>query len=136
MPSKSPNEDLYHHHHFFTIMEDLLFEKLWAMLYEHGASEKKKEGTQRYWATLTSDQQQQVFTAIRRKLEEGRFVQYDPIRAIKENIRNHRALEPTNYNGRSLQSGTQYVIAKYKGAYGTYRIEDARTFEIKQVLAE
>lgn len=108
------------------------------MLYEHGASEKKKEGTQRYWTTLTADQQQQVFTAIRRKLEERRFVQYDPIRAIKENIRMHQAVEPINYNGRSLKQGVQYVIAKYKGAYGTYRIEDARTFgmEIKQVLAE
>lgn len=108
------------------------------MLYEHGASEKKKEGTRRYWATLTSDQQQQVFTAIRWKLEVGRFVQYDPIRAIKENIRNHRALEPTNYNGLKLKSDVQYVIARYRGSYGTYSIQDAKAFrmEIKQVISK
>lgn len=119
-------------------MEDFLFEKLWAMLYEHGASEKKREGTRRYWSTLTADQQQRVLTAIHRKLEEGRFVQFDPIRAINENIRIHQAVEPINYNGRSLKQGVQYVIAKYKGAYGTYSLEDAQAYgmEIKQMISK
>lgn len=46
--------------------------------------------------------------------------------------------EPTNYNGRRLQAGTRYVIAKYKGSYGTYSLDEARNFgmEIKQILAE
>ena len=46
--------------------------------------------------------------------------------------------EPTNYNGRALQAGTQYVIAKYKDSYGTYSLDEARAFgmEIKQALAE
>jgi len=70
-------------------MEDI-FNALWAMLYEHGASAKKEEGTRRYWATLTSLQQRQVFTTISTKLREDKFVQYDPIRAIKENLRKAR----------------------------------------------
>ena len=46
--------------------------------------------------------------------------------------------EPVNYNGRRLKSGVTYVIAKYKGTYGTYTMEEARAFgmEIKQSLAE
>ena len=60
------------------------------MLYEHGASAKKEEGTRRYWATLTPQQQRQVFTTISTKLREDKFVQYDPIRAIKENLRKAR----------------------------------------------
>lgn len=67
-------------------MEDFLFDKIWSLLYEHGASERKREGAQRYWASLTTEQQQQVLTTISRKLETGRFVHFDPIRAIKENI--------------------------------------------------
>ena len=76
---------VYHQHLFKRIMEDYLFNKLWALLYEHGASAKKEEGTRRYWATLTLHQQQAVLTTISNKLDEGKFVQFDPIRAIKEN---------------------------------------------------
>lgn len=41
--------------------------------------------------------------------------------------------EPTNYNGRRLKPGVTYVIAKYKGAYGTYTLAEAEQFgmEIK-----
>ena len=77
------------YHHQLLFMEDL-FDALWAMLYEHGASAKKEEGTRRYWATLTPQQQRQVFTTISTKLREDKFVQYDPIRAIKENLRKAR----------------------------------------------
>lgn len=70
-------------------MEDL-FNSLWVMLYDHGASAKKEEGTRRYWATLTPQQQRQVFTTISTKLQEDKFVQYDPIRAIKENLQPSR----------------------------------------------
>ena len=42
--------------------------------------------------------------------------------------------EPTNYNGRSLKRGVTYVIARYKGSYGTYSLEDAKAYgmEIKE----
>ena len=45
--------------------------------------------------------------------------------------------EPVNYNGRRLKPGVQYVIAKYKGGYGTYSLEEAREFgmEIKSVMS-
>ena len=41
--------------------------------------------------------------------------------------------EPTNYNGRRLKPRVTYVIAKYKGAYGTYTLAEAEQFgmEIK-----
>ena len=75
-------------------MEEL-FNQLWALLYEHGASAKKEEGTRRYWNTLTPLQQQEVFTTISSKLREDRFVQYDPIRAIRENMSKARQLTLT-----------------------------------------
>ena len=73
-------------------MEEFLFNKLWALLYEHGASARKEEGTRRHWGTLTLEQQKGVLTNITNKLAEGRFVQYDPIRAIKENTPKTRKL--------------------------------------------
>ena len=45
--------------------------------------------------------------------------------------------EPTNYNGHRLKPGVTYVIAKYKGAYGTYTLEEAKEFrmEIKSIIS-
>lgn len=53
-------------------------------------------------------------------------------------VQEFAAPEPVNYNGRRLKPGVQYVIAKYKGSYGMYSVEEARAFgmEIKQPLAE
>lgn len=119
-------------------MNDELFDTLWEALVEHGSSRKSRDAVKRYWDTLTPKQQALAHHNILRKLQADAFVQYDPIRAIKENIRTHQAVEPVNYNGRSLAPGEQYVIARYKGAYGTYSLEDAREFgmEIKQIFTE
>ena len=45
--------------------------------------------------------------------------------------------EPTNYNGRRLKAGVTYVIAKYKGTYGTYSLEEAKEFgmEVKSIIS-
>ena len=65
----------------------ITFEQIWRALYDNGASDKKEEGTRRYWETLTPEQQERAFTTITRKLREGGFVWYDPIRAIQEALK-------------------------------------------------
>ena len=87
------------------------FEPLWQQLYDHGASARKEEGTRRYWETLTADQQRVVFTNISNKLKAGKFVQYDPIRAIRENIPKQKAAETLSY-------------ADYYARYGTTEEKD------------
>ena len=82
------------------------FELLWQLLYEHGASSKKEEGTRRFWDTLTPEQQQQVFTTISTKLREDKFVQYDPIRAIKENMPKAKPSEVLSYQQYYARYGT------------------------------
>ena len=72
----------------------ILFEQIWQVLYENGASAKKEEGTQRFWETLSSEEQEYAFTIISQKVKEGKFVQYDPIRAIKETIRRMKKATP------------------------------------------
>ena len=106
------------------------FKDLWAQLYDHGASPRKEEGTRRYWATLTPEQQDYAFTSISKKLDEGKFVQYDPIRAIRENLPREVQAEPTNYNGRSLPDKPT-ATAFYNGKWGTYTLEDIAKFGLK-----
>ena len=81
------------------------FEFLWALLYEHGASAKKEEGTRRFWDTLTETEQLHVFNTISTKLKKGKFVHYDPIRAIKEN-RPREQQQILSYNEYYARYGT------------------------------
>lgn len=113
---------------------DERFETVWNALVENGSSKRNHDATARFWNTLTPKQQDVVYANVPRKVKEGKFVQYDPIRAIKENSRQYQLPEPTNYNGRQLKPGVTYVIAKYKGLYGTYTLEEAVAFglEIKE----
>ena len=113
---------------------DEKLETVWQALVENGTSKRNHDATERYWNTLTPQQQEVVFRNIPQKVKEGKFMQYDPIRAIKENARKFHLPEPTNYNGRILKRGVTYVIAKYKGLYGTYTMEEAKAFgmEIKE----
>ena len=111
------------------------FKDLWALLYDHGASARKEEGTRRYWATLTPEQQDYAFTSISKKLDEGKFVQYDPIRAIRENLPREAKAEPTNYNGRSLPAeatGTAF----YNGKWGIYTVKDIEKYGLRTPVSQ
>ena len=116
---------------------DERFETVWNALVENGTSKRNHDATERYWNTLTPKQKDVVYANIPRKVKEGKFVQNDPIRAVKENSRSYQMPEPTNCNGRGLKSGVTYVIAKYKGLYGTYSLEEARAFgmEVKSIIS-
>lgn len=63
------------------------FQQLWALLRQHGSSAKRETECAALWASYTSEVQQQVYHAIRSKLAQGKFVHYDPLRAMEENAR-------------------------------------------------
>ena len=111
------------------------FEATWQALVENGTSRRNKEPTYRFWSTLTPVQRQQAYVRITKKAREGAFLQYDPIRAIKENIRRHQRVGPTNLNqtargGTMLDSG-QAQIAFYNGSWGVYSLEDIKMFHLQ-----
>jgi hypothetical protein len=116
---------------------DEKFETVWDALVENGTSKRNHDATERFWNTLTQKQKDLVYKNIPWKVKEGKFVQYDPIRAIKENSRTYRLPEPENYNGRTLKPGVQYVIASYNGSFGTYSLEEAKEFrmEVKSIIS-
>ena len=66
-------------------MEKKPFDYLWDLLYEHGAVESQKGAAEMAWDRYTIEKQRLIYQAIRDKLREGRFVQYNPVRAILEN---------------------------------------------------
>ena len=113
------------------------FNELWNLLYQHGASAKKEEGTRRFWNTLTPQQQSCAFTTISNRLKEGKFVQYDPIRAINESLRPNGKQKPTPTNlngtlqGAEMLNTNQAKTAFYNGKWGLYSLEDIQLFNLK-----
>ena len=111
--------------------ENDLWPRMWQKLYANGASSKQEEGTRRYWVTLSPEDQQRVFTTITQKLDKGKFVWYDPIRAIQENLRRNgkQAIDgPEFLKG---DEGGDLVQVKYNGMYKICTRETAVTFGLE-----
>ena len=61
------------------------FDFLWQLLENHGVVPGKKAECARLWDSYTLQQQRDIYRSIRDKLRAGKFVHYDPVRAVKEN---------------------------------------------------
>ena len=111
------------------------FEDLWQLLETHGVMDSKRIESERLWSTFLPEEQQAIYQTISTKLQNGKFVHYNPMRAIYENKpRRFPKPEPMNWNGRALDPRRQYVTAKWNGRWGTYAVEDVQQFnmEVKQ----
>ena len=102
-------------------MENDYWPSIWQALYDNGASAKKEEGTHRYWLTLSPAQQEHAFTTITKRLQAGKFVWFDPIRAIKEALRTLKPSTPEFLSGRQQEqnwrNGIPMVQVKYNGSF-------------------
>ena len=108
---------------------DEKFETVWQALVDNGTSKRNHDATERFWDTLSPKQKELVFENIPRKVKKGAFVQYDPIRAIKENSRKYQIPEPENLNRnpkyKQLESTTPLVSASYNEVFGVYTLAQA-----------
>ena len=110
-------------------MEDK-FEIVWRALFENGSSNRNRDATFRFWNTLTVEQQQLAAEKIPQKVAQGRYVQYDPIRAIKENIRTYDQPQPEFLRGD--ESG-DIVQVRYNGAYKLCTRDTMNLFQLEFV---
>lgn len=62
------------------------FDFLWQMLDEHGVIERYKGDCFDLWNTLTLQQQRATYRSIRDKIKAGQFVNYHPVKAVRDNI--------------------------------------------------
>ena len=116
------------------IRKDMItFDQFWKVLYDHGASRYHQSECFDLWNTLDITQQAQLHAAICTKIRERRFVDYNPLRAMRDNIRQlttqQPASQPTNYNGRRTPD-EPCVIAIYNGAGGVYTLREAKAFNM------
>ena len=66
-------------------MEDS-FQHIWALFRNHGGVAYLYEAEcARVWSEYSIEDQREIYRSIRRKLQNGQFVHYNPVRAIQEN---------------------------------------------------
>ena len=75
------------------------FDHLWLLLGNHGGiADFFKEEASRVWSGYTLEQQREIYRAIRDKLSAGRFVHYNPVRAIRENVPKERRQQQLSFD--------------------------------------
>ena len=101
------------------------FNELWsAMHVDEEAFPNRKAATMRQWLARSS--------ATRKAMKDQVDKTGPPPK--KKNpffwVQDFPEPRPTNYNGMKLKAGVRYVIAKYKGSYGTYSLDEAKLFNM------
>ena len=81
----------------------------------------------RLWESLTGQQQQYIYNTIRSKLRAGKFVHYDPVKAVQENIPKTQIITADAYY---RIYGTQ---ENRDGWVRTYLKDEQRTVYVKQI---
>ena len=94
------------------------------------------------WCAMDEAERQGICKIIEVAQSNGDYVAPNPCFAMNNAMQEYekrlakeqqkKKREPTNYNGRSLKQGVEYVIAKYKGAFGTYSLEEAKEFGMER----
>lgn len=94
------------------------------------------------WCAIDEAERQGICKIIEEAQSNGDYVDPNPCFAMNNAMQEYekrlakeqqkKKREPTNYNGRSLKQGVEYVIAKYKGAFGTYSLEEAKEFGMER----
>lgn len=62
------------------------FDFLWQMLDKHGVIERYKGDCFDLWNTFSLEQQRLIYRSIRDKIRAGQFVNYHPVKAVRDNI--------------------------------------------------
>ena len=89
------------------------FKFLWDLLSKHGVIERYKDDALCIWEHYPIENQREIYRAIRDKLRAGRFVHYNPVRAIRENVPKERRQQQLSYDD-------------YYRTYGTTEEDDGR----------
>ena len=83
------------------------FDFLWQLVANHGGvAEYYKSELARVWAEYSLEEQRIIYSAIRDKLRAGRFVSYNPVKAVRENAPKAKAPQMLSYADYYAKYGT------------------------------
>ncbi len=83
------------------------FDFLWQLVQNHGSvAEHYKAELARVWDGYTLEQQRHIYRSIRDKLRTGKYVSYNPVRAVQENAPNAKSPQILTFADYYKQYGT------------------------------
>ena len=94
------------------------FDFLWQLLEQHGVIPSKKQEAISLWNTLPLQQQRQIYRCIRDKIQAGKFVHYNPVLAIRENLRPVKQSQPPFLSGQQQDECRKKGIPMVQVHYG------------------
>ncbi len=106
------------------------FDFLWKLLNEHGVIERYKGDCFDLWNTLTLNQQRATYRSIRDKIRAGQFVNYHPVKAVRDNIPKppkYKVLSYADYYAR------YHTDLEQDGWRRVFQPEKQRTIFVKQI---
>ena len=106
------------------------FDFLWKMLDEHGVIERYKGECFDLWNTLTLDQQRATYRSIRDKIRAGKFVNYHPVKAVRDNMPKPPKYKVLSYNDYVNKFHTDIEIDGWRRVF---QPEKRRTIYVKQI---
>ena len=101
----------------------MFFEQLIGMLNTRPVVPGKTAECLRLWESLNARQQQQIYDTIRSKLQAGKFVHYNPVKAIQDNTPKVQVISADEYYRRygtqTNQDGWErkFLPAQHKTIY-------------------
>ena len=106
------------------------FDHFYQLLESHGTIPSKRAAASDLWATLSDQQQSAVYSTIEKKILKGKFVHFDPVKAIRENTPKEKQSGPTNYRGKS-EPKDPIFSALYNGEWGMYTQADIDAYHME-----
>ncbi len=106
------------------------FDFLWKLLNEHGVIERYKGDCFDLWNTLTLNQQRATYRSIRDKIRAGQFVNYHPVKAVRDNIPKPPKYKVLSYADYYAQYHTDL---EQDGWRRVFQPEKQRTIFVKQI---
>lgn len=104
----------------------MFFEQLIGLLNTRPIVPGKTAECLRLWESLNTRQQQQIYETIRSKLQAGKFVHYDPVKAIRDNAPKVQIISADEYYRRYQTQENQ------DGWVRTFLPEQHKTIYVKQ----
>ena len=94
------------------------FDFLWQLLEKHGVIPSKKQEAMSLWNTLSLQQQRLLYSCLRDKIKNGKFVHFNPVLAIQENLRSAKQPQPQFLSGNEQDECRRQGIPMVQVKYG------------------
>ena len=104
------------------------FDFLWQLLQSHGVIPNKKAEAAQLWNRYSLEQQREIYRSIRDHLREGKFVNYNPVIAIKNHTPRKRLPQQISYGEYYKRYGTDLEMDGWRRKFLP---EERRTIYVK-----